>query len=403
MTKKYNLGFTLVELLAVMVILAIIAIIAVPIILHTTKDSQESANKRSIDLYGDAVKQAVAKYQLKNNKIPKTIDELNVEYKGNKVECEINIINIGEVYLSRCKVKGEYIMDNATIDGYYHYGELSTSDYLALLANDENINNYNDGNIHQMYKFTHEITDNNTLIKRTETDYRFIGNDPYNYVNFNKELWRIVGVFNFVNSEGITEERLKIVRDKSTKGMGESNNKWEESDLNTYLNGEYYNSLTDAAKNMIADSLWYLGGVPISNYTPPYSAKTYYEIEKGVATFNSTYSVNYIGKIGLIYPSDYLYTYAYGVDEICYNDGSKCNTNSSANPNSGWIFNGTNQWTITSYSKDSYLMVVLYPSILMLGGRGRGGNFNVRPSLYLKPSVKIVGGNGEKDNPYQLK
>ena len=52
--KKRN-GFTLVELLAVIVILAIIALIATPIILGIINDARESAKERSVDLVEEAV------------------------------------------------------------------------------------------------------------------------------------------------------------------------------------------------------------------------------------------------------------------------------------------------------------------------------------------------------------
>jgi len=48
-------GFTLIELLAVIVILAIIALIATPIILGIIRDSQESANMRSVEGFGSTV------------------------------------------------------------------------------------------------------------------------------------------------------------------------------------------------------------------------------------------------------------------------------------------------------------------------------------------------------------
>ena len=58
-----NKGFTLVELLAVIVILAIIALIAVPIILGIINDSKKQSEDRSAELYLDAAKKAIASYQ----------------------------------------------------------------------------------------------------------------------------------------------------------------------------------------------------------------------------------------------------------------------------------------------------------------------------------------------------
>ena len=63
-----NKGFTLMELLAVIVILAIIALIATPIILGIIDDTKEDANERSVELYASSIKTAVAKYQMVNNK-----------------------------------------------------------------------------------------------------------------------------------------------------------------------------------------------------------------------------------------------------------------------------------------------------------------------------------------------
>ena len=63
-------GFTLIELLAVIVILAIIALIATPIIINIINDSRESSYKRSIELYGDAVTNTVARAQINGEEFP---------------------------------------------------------------------------------------------------------------------------------------------------------------------------------------------------------------------------------------------------------------------------------------------------------------------------------------------
>ena len=45
---------------------------------------------------------------------------------------------------------------------------------------------------------------------------RYMGKNPNNYVSFNNELWRIIGVFNVKSSEdGQVEKRLKIIREES--------------------------------------------------------------------------------------------------------------------------------------------------------------------------------------------
>ena len=97
-------GFTLIELLAVIVILAIIALIAVPIVLGIINNAREESNKRSIELYASAVKNAIAEYQLTESNTPKSFSDLNVEYKGD-VECRVKeLYSDGSFYLEGCRV-----------------------------------------------------------------------------------------------------------------------------------------------------------------------------------------------------------------------------------------------------------------------------------------------------------
>jgi len=108
-----NKAFTLIELLAVIVILAIIALIAVPIILNIIDDSKKSGDKRSIELYAQALKNAIGNYQVKNPQDKDiTLEKIkdDIEYKGNKVECNITQINKdGTIYLSDCKINGKQV------------------------------------------------------------------------------------------------------------------------------------------------------------------------------------------------------------------------------------------------------------------------------------------------------
>ena len=77
-------GFTLIELLAVIVILAIIALIATPIILGIINDAKENANKRSAELYIDAVEQAIVRKNLTEQFKPNLCD---IDTNGN-LDCD---------------------------------------------------------------------------------------------------------------------------------------------------------------------------------------------------------------------------------------------------------------------------------------------------------------------------
>ncbi len=82
-------GFTLIELLAVIVILAIIALIATPIILNIISSAKSESDKRSKELYLDAVKQAIARKNLTEEFNP---TECTVQKDGNLLCGEENLL-----------------------------------------------------------------------------------------------------------------------------------------------------------------------------------------------------------------------------------------------------------------------------------------------------------------------
>ena len=227
--------------------------------------------------------------------------------------------------------------------------EPSASETLIAKANPESLdyNSATDEQKNQMWTFSHESTEQ----LGATTDYRYIGANPNNYVKFNDELWRIIGVFDVDDGTGKIEKRLKIVRNESignyawdnkdtTTGAEDENgkNNWSDARLNyllnpgheseTYGGSLYWNrksgtcyygqnnatmscdftstGLTDAAKEMIGDAKWYLGGT--ANYTSSSNglASHFYKYERGTTVYSGR-STNWTGKVGLIYPSDYGY------------------------------------------------------------------------------------------------
>ena len=116
----------------------------------------------------------------------------------------------------------------------------------------------------------------NDRLGGTTTDYddgniRYYGADPDNYIYFNCsdysdtttcEVWRIIG---------IVDGKVKIIRNDSIGDYAWDNdaytNNWSTSTLNTYLNGDYYNSLnTKNSKTigLISSATYYLGGYDTS-------------------------------------------------------------------------------------------------------------------------------------------
>ena len=112
--KEKNKGFTLVELLAVIVILALIALIATPIILNVINDAKKQAAKDSAYGYMDAVEKYIVSSELEDKSIKDrtySVEELNnmgVSVKGSTPDN-------GNIEIKKGAVKNY----NLGIDGYY--------------------------------------------------------------------------------------------------------------------------------------------------------------------------------------------------------------------------------------------------------------------------------------------
>ena len=324
--------------------------------------------------------------------------------------------------------------------------EPSASETLIAKANPESLdyNSATDEQKNQMWTFSHESTEQ----LGATTDYRYIGANPNNYVKFNDELWRIIGVFDVDDGTGKIEKRLKIVRNESignyswdnkdtTTGAENSygKNNWPDARLNYLLNAGhesetyggslYWNrksgtcyygqnnattscdftstGLTDAAKEMIGDAKWYLGGT--ANYTSSSNglASHFYKYERGTTVYSGR-STNWTGKVGLIYPSDYGYatsgnsstTRATCLAKELYNwDGA------SACYQNDWLFKSSYMWSLSPSSSSSY-------SVFYVNCSGFVNNsyatyaYGVWPVVYLKSTIKVTTGTGSSDSPFIL-
>ena len=125
MTKKKEKGFTLIELIGVLVIMAILALIVTPLVMNIIRKARVAADKRSVDAYGRSIELAIASYLLDNGRFPTDVSQLTIEYSGDTVSCETTQINPdSSVYLAGCTVK------NRTVEGYV-YGSDKSPSYTA--------------------------------------------------------------------------------------------------------------------------------------------------------------------------------------------------------------------------------------------------------------------------------
>ena len=111
--KEKNKGFTLVELLAVIVILALIALIATPIILNVINDVKKQAAKDSAYGYMDAVEKYIVSSELEDKSIQD--GRYSVEELNKKISVKGSTPDNGNIEIKNSSVKSYDI----GIDGYY--------------------------------------------------------------------------------------------------------------------------------------------------------------------------------------------------------------------------------------------------------------------------------------------
>ena len=257
-----------------------------------------------------------------------------------------------------------------------------------------------------------------TILAKGETDelkfdgtadnnLRYVGADPNNYVSFNNELWRIIGVFNNIDDgTGTKEARLKIIRNEPySEEMAwdiDNVNDWITASLQEELNENYLNSIQNPYQEMIGDAKWNLGG---SSTNDDGTANMFYEGERGTDVWSGR-PTEWIGSIGLMYPSDYGYATS---------GGSSIDRESCLNVNlSQWASNydcRKNDWLqvadyisfmLTPNSSNATYVSAVSGSYGAVGYRDANFLGTVFPALYLISNVKIISGDGSQGNPYQL-
>ena len=281
-----------------------------------------------------------------------------------------------------------------------------------------------------------------------DNNLRYIGANPNNYVLFNNELWRIIGVMNNIDDgTGKKEARLKIIRNESFGNAingyqsdnyiwSKTNNYWGQAELMTLLNdGGYWNrtssacyfgyyvsngiyssyektcdfsenGLTTEAKEMVASAVWNLGASEYAN------AATLYTNERENSTIVEGVENVWTGKVGLFYPSDFAFATG-GGDSISRSDCLTMTLNTAYDGNclkNNWLHKGLSEYTITppiyQYGSSSYLEVFciaygnVFQTCYVSSGGASGHNFS--PVVYLSSNVKITSGTGSESDPYVL-
>ena len=345
---------------------------------------------------------------------------------------------VGQKIFLALKINGIQNMENITI---------ATDKLIALTNNKDNSGLYT---ITHAKDTTLQIGNDKDII-----EYRYRGASPKNYVTFNGETWRILGVFPTDDGTGKIENRIKLIKDQSigeykwddgttaynytqndnlmllqdknklkvkylekknknnfidlaiTEPTKSALNNWARpASLNTYLNKTYLNALSTTSQNMIGDTKYYLGGG--GNNSNFNSSVDFYSYERKIKNTKSNefyYDKNpnsWVGKLGLMYVSDYGYA-SDNCETKALNDYNNSNDLRICN-NTNWLFNLKKlEATVTQYSNTSTsIHYIADNGIVVSTYQASLAQTVVRPTLYLKSEVRIIDGDGTSTNPYIL-
>ena len=253
-----------------------------------------------------------------------------------------------------------------------------------------------------------------------EKGYRYEGKNPNNYIWFNNEYWRIIGVFDSA-SHGVSGKNLvKIIRADVLDGLAwhkSDTNDWTASSLKSLLNGAYYNAqdgtssgycygysttatancdytkrgIQSGYRGMIANVTWHLGGYSGTSAT----AEAFYGYERGTTVYSGR-PTSTTGYIGLMYPSDYGYSV---LSSSCTRTTNLGSYNSAKCAGQSWLYGKGYEWTLTPNSSYSNIVFSL-STIGNLGNDYANNGYGSRPVLYLDASVYKIDGDGSLNNPY---
>ena len=441
MRKKKN-AFTLIELLAVIVILAVILVIAIPRILDVIETSKKDSFKNAAQLIADSAEKKKASNKLldKDEEITcKDVAKINDE---DYASCIISFDSDG---IAKVSITGKGKFDGLKItNGTKENAEVKeiTKPTYGMKATEY---------ITNLLEYDGEgLKIDNT----SDQNIRYYGSNPNNYVSFNNELWRIIGVFGN-NVKLVRKDSLgKLSWDSSESSVnsGWGVNEWSQADLQVYLNKMYYggttvtcfgdwknttttcptNRLDDASKTLIDNHTWNTGA---PNYKELYNSTTetldtveFYKAERGNETgkicnggdyCNDTVerTTEWTGYVALPYATDWAYASSEsdcetnmfaGYDATASSFGEAI-ANMTCKKNN-WMHYGSTLsdafWVLSpdkSFESSFGSLVVYGIGAVSASLDGTAEPHFVIPSIYLKNNVQIISGTGTSGDPYILK
>ncbi len=217
-------------------------------------------------------------------------------------------------------------------------------------------------------------TNNLDGVQSENDNYRYTNNQK-NYVWFNCvdnytkgedycEKWQIIGSFkNSFKDSSSQYQMIKLTNNKVIEDITFNNKdldgNYENSYINTFANGIFYDKLNDKEKNMMVNAKWNIGSTNKKDFNNAYKDEI----------LETTFAY-----VGLLNITDYLYL-----------------------KENNWIKTDNQLFTLNKNGDNVNLLSK--DGIVSLDSKKEAG---FMPVIYLRPDVSIISGTGTQASPYEL-
>lgn len=380
-------GFTLIEMLGILVILSVIILVSVPNIVQTNKkakanelDDAKNTIYMAAETYLEINEGAKASLK-KNNYYYITLNEL-----VNDSLLSSSMKNPGNDF-EKTIVEGAWWVEARMNNGTINYSLVNNNPYETETLESEYAYNI-------LLEKGEVVKDKTGVSKR----YVYENSNPNNYVKYNNELWRIVALE--------ADKTIKLVRNDfldTNRIFNSTPSVTSSSSLINYLNrtdsvnveSAFFGSMAPRAQNMIKEHNFNVG---IYNFNS--------------LSLNSETNSQLKIKVGLLNPSDYIQAsansectlanhYSHASDDPClisnylYKSARWWTINPATNGiatitsgNNSDLNNTCTSATDTQKEKDG---LNSFPSSCYA---------KVRPVVYLAMEITVISGSGNSTDPY---
>ena len=264
-----------------------------------------------------------------------------------------------------------------------------------------------------------------------ENRYVYRGENPDNYISFNNEMWRIIGIesdgslkiikneivrnieFDVANHRSTTKNTYCLTQDRGCNVYSQvvgnfmppdkkySGTVTEDSTIKEYLNNSYFDTLNTDSKNQLISHNFNIGAVEFLNQN---GGDT---LEKNV---NSEKMYKWNGYVGLVNVSDIIKASKNVACKSVTDDRSQSTDNNGKVCNDSYFFSDSNTtwWTINPAATESEQTTHSVWGVYDFSNNGGLGRYysnlttiGVRPVLYLNSNTKFIG-KGTESKPYLI-